>query len=82
MTMDNGKKNPSAYRNSLIISIVFGVFGIFFFLNAFGIINVTSFLSLGLNLALTNVGLSLFALCLTIYFYKSPVKEVDVIDIE
>ena len=82
MTTDNGRKNPVAYRNSLIISVVFGVFGIFFFLNAFGIVNVTAFLSLGLNLALTNVGLSLGALALTIYFYKPPVREVDVKEIE
>ena len=82
MTTDNGRKNPVSYRNSLIVSIVSGVFGVFFFLNAFGIISLTSFLSLGLNLALTNVGLSLFALSLTVYFYKAPVREVDVKDIE
>ena len=81
MTKDNGRKNPIAYRNSLIFAGITGVFGIFFFLNAFEIIGVTSFLSLGLNLALTNVGLSLFALTLTVYFYQPPIREVDVKEI-
>ena len=82
MTKDNGRKNPIAYRNTLIFAGIFGVLGIFFFLNAFGIITLTSFLSLGLNLALTNVSLSVFALALTLYFYKPPVKEVDVKEIK
>ena len=82
MTTDNGRKNPTSYRNALIVASVSGVVGIFFFLNAFGIIGVTSFLSLGLNLALTNVALSLFALALSIFFYKPPIKEVDVKNIE
>ena len=82
MTTDNGRKNPTSYRNALIVAIGSGVVGIFFFLNAFSIINVTAFLSLGLNLALTNVGFSLSTLALTVYFYKPPVREVDVKDIE
>ena len=75
MTLENGQKNLKAYRNSLIFSIIFGILGIFFFLNSFGIIHVMKFFSLGLNLALTNVGFSVFAITLYMYFYKPALKE-------
>ena len=75
MTLENGQKNPKAYRNSIIFSIIFGILGIFFFLNSFGIINVMKFFSLGLNLALTNAGLSVSAVTLYMYFYKPLNKD-------
>ena len=70
MTLENGKKNPKAYRNTLIFSIIFGILFVFFFLNSFGIINVLSFFSLGLNLALTNLNLTVFSIALYMYFYR------------
>lgn len=70
MTLENGQKNPKAYRNTLIFSIIFGIFGIFFFLNAFGIINVSTFFSLGLNLALTNLCFTVCSVALYMFFYK------------
>ena len=77
MTHENGQKNPSAYKKALVFSIIFGILGIFFFLNAFGIINVMKFFSLGLNLALTNVFLSVASVSLYCYFYKVEPKEVE-----
>lgn len=76
MTLENGQKNPRAYRNSLIFSIIFGILGIFFFLNSFGIIHVMKFFSLGLNLALTNMGFTVSAITLYMYFYK-PVTNLE-----
>lgn len=76
MTLENGQKNPRAYRNSLIFSIIFGILGIFFFLNSFGIINVMKFFSLGLNLSLTNMGFSVSAITLYMYFYK-PITNLE-----
>ena len=64
MTHENGQKNPSAFKKALFFSIIFGILGIFFFLNAFSIINVMKFFSLGLNLALTNVFLSVASVSL------------------
>ena len=75
MTLENGQKNPKAYRNCLVFSIIFGILGIFFFLNSFGILHVMRFFSLGLNLALTNVGFTVFAVTLYMYFYKAEVKN-------
>ena len=75
MTLENGQKNPKSYRNSLIFSIIFGIFGIFFFLNSFGILHVMKFFSLGLNLALTNVGFTVSAVTLYMYFYKPDEKK-------
>lgn len=75
MTLENGQKNPKAYRNSLIFSIIFGILGIFFFLNSFGIIHVMKVFSLGLNLALTNLGFTVSAVTLYMYFYNPEVKE-------
>ena len=75
MTLENGQKNPKAYRNCLVFSIIFGILGIFFFLNSFGILHVMKFFSLGLNLALTNVGFTVFAVTLYMYFYKPEVKN-------
>ena len=75
MTLENGQKNPKSYRNSLIFSIIFGILGIFFFLNSFGILHVMKFFSLGLNLALTNVGFTVSAVTLYMYFYTPPKKE-------
>ena len=78
MTLENGKRNDYAYRNALIISIVFSLIGIYFFLNAFGIIHVMSFFSLGLNVALCNVNLSIGLVALYVYFYKpAEVKNSD-----
>jgi len=78
MTHESGRKNDSAYKKVLVFSIIFAVLGIFFFLNAFGIILVMSFFSLGLNLALTNVFLSVASVSLYCYFYKVEPKEIDV----
>ena len=75
MTLENGQKNPKAYRNCLVFSIIFGILGIFFFLNSFGILHVMKFFSLGLNLALTNVGFTVSAVTLYMYFYKPEVKN-------
>ena len=80
MAEENGQKNPSAYKKALFFSIIFGILGIFFFLNAFGIINVMKFFSLGLNLALTNVFLSVAGASLYIYFYKVESKVVKIIE--
>ena len=74
MTLENGLKNPKAYRNCLIFSIIFVLLGVFFFLNSFGILNVVKFFSLGLNLALTNVGFSVSIVTFYMYFYK-PVEK-------
>ena len=75
MTLENGQKNPKSYRNSLIFSIIFGILGIFFFLNSFGILHVMKFFSLGLNLALTNVGFTVSVMTLYMYFYKPQPKN-------
>ena len=84
MTTEHGRKNEKSYRNCLLFTIIFGILGIFFFLNAFSIIAVTAFLSLGLNLALTNVFLSVSVVALCLLFYKAPesTKTVDVKPIE
>ena len=75
MTLENGQKNPKAYRNCLVFSIIFGILGVFFFLNSFGILHVMKFFSLGLNLALTNVGFTVSVVTLYMYFYKPEVKN-------
>ena len=75
MTLENGQKNPKAYRNCLVFSIIFGILGVFFFLNSFGILHVMKFFSLGLNLALSNVGFTVSAVTLYMYFYKPEVKN-------
>ena len=80
MTTENGQKNDSAYKKALVFSIIFGILGIFFFLNAFSIIHVMSFFSLGLNLALTNVFLSVASVSLYCYFYKVESKVVEIIE--
>lgn len=77
MTTDRGEKNKKAYRNSLVFSIIFGLAAIFFFLNAFQIIHVLSFFSLGLNITLTNVFLSVASVALILFFYKPTAKEED-----
>ena len=77
MVEENGKKSSSAYKKALVFSIIFGILGIFFFINAFGIIHVMSFFSLGLNLALTNVFLSVASVSLYCYFYKVEPKEIE-----
>ena len=82
MTYENGQKNPTSYKKAMIFAIIFGILGIFFFLNAFSIINVMKFFSLGLNLALTNVFLSVSLVALYCYFYAPKVKEVDVKEIK
>ena len=75
MTLENGERNPKAYRNAIIVGSVFALAGIFFFLNAFQIIHVMSFFSLGLNMALTNVFLSVSAVSFTLYFYKPVIAS-------
>lgn len=75
MTTDHEQKNPKSYRNCLIFAGVFGVLGIFLFLNSFSILAVTSFFSLGLNLALTNVFLTVSSVALYMYFYKPAILE-------
>ena len=75
MTLENGQKNPKAYRNCMVFSIIFGILGIFFFLNSFGILHVMKLFSLGLNLALTNVGFTVSAVTLYMYFYKPEPKN-------
>ena len=81
MTLENGHKNPNSYRNCLIFSIFFGLFGIWFFLNSFGILHVMSFFSLGLNLALTNVGLTVSSITFYMYFYKPEALKKIVLEI-
>ena len=68
MTTEHGQKNPKSYRNCLI-------FAVFFFLNSFGILEVMSLFSLGLNIALTNVFLTLSLIPLYMYFYKVEEKK-------
>ena len=75
MTLENGRKNPNAYRNCMVFSVIFGILGIFFFLNSFGILHVMKFFSLGLNLALTNVGFTVSSVTLYMYFYKPEEKN-------
>ena len=83
MTLENGQKNEKAFKKALILSISFGLVGIYFFLNAFKIISVMSFLSLALNVAITNVCFTVSFVSLYIYFYKpKKIKEVDVKPIE
>ena len=77
MVEENGSKNTSAYKKALVFAIIFWILGVFFFLNGFKIINVMSFFSLGLNLALTNVFLSVASVSLYIYFYKVQPKEIE-----
>lgn len=77
MVEENGQKSSSAYKKALLFAIIFGILGIFFFINAFGIIHVMSFFSLGLNLALTNVFLSVASVSLYCYFYKVEPKEIE-----
>ena len=80
MTLENGKKNPKAYRNALIFGIIFIILGIWFFLNSFGILSIMSFFSMGLNMALCNVGFSIGGIALYIYFYRP--KSLDIIAAE
>lgn len=75
MTNEHGTKNPKSYRNTLIFSIIFGIFGLWFFLNSFGILHIMKFFSLCLNLALTNVGLFIFSVTLYMHFYEPPAVE-------
>ena len=76
MVNDKGDKNPKSYRNTLIFSIIFGIFGIFFFLNSFGIIHLTEILTSALNLELTNLGFTVSFVALYLYFYKPiPLEE-------
>ena len=76
MTLENGKKNPKAYRNCMVFSIIFLIFGLWFFLNSFEILHVMKFFSLGLNAALCNVGFSIGGIALYMYFYKvKPLGE-------
>ena len=78
MVDDRGNKNPRSYRNSLIFAGIFVVFGIFFFLNSFGIISLTKILTTSINLVLTNVGLGIAAVSFYLYFYKPiPKEELD-----
>ena len=74
-TQDNGKKNPKAYRNTLIFSIIFIIFGIWFFLNSFGILQIMKFFSMGLNVALCNAGISISSVAFYMYFYEPKVVE-------
>ena len=76
MTLENGKKNHKAYRNCMVFSIIFLIFGLWFFLNSFEILHVMKFFSLGLNAALCNVGFSIGGVALYMYFYKvKPLGE-------
>ena len=77
MREENDQRNEGAFKKALVFAIIFGILGIFFFLNAFGIINVMSFFSLGLNLALTNVFLSVSSVSLYIYFYKVEPEHIE-----
>ena len=77
MVDDRGNKNPRAYRNSLIFAGIFVIFGIFFFLNSFGIIPLTKILTTSINLVLTNVGFGVACVSFYLYFYKPVPKEVE-----
>ena len=75
MVDDRGNKNPKSYRNSLIFAGIFLIFGIFFFLNSFGIIPLTKVLTTSINLVLTNVGFSVSAVSFYLFFYKPTLQE-------
>ena len=79
MTYDKGGKNPKSYRNSMIFAVIFGLAGIYFALNAFNALTIMKFFSLGLNITLTNVFISVSLVALYLFFYK-PVekKEIEV----
>ena len=77
MVDDRGNKNPRSYRNSLIFAGIFAIFGIFFFLNSFGIIPLTKVLTTSINLVLTNVGFSVSIVSFYLYFYKPISKEEE-----
>ena len=76
MVTDRGEKNPRSYRNTLIFSIIFGIFAIFFALNSFGALHLTSILTISLNLMLTNLGFTVSFVALYLFFYKPiPLEE-------
>ena len=76
MVDDRGNKNPKSYRNTLIFSIIFGLIGVFFFLNSFGILHLTEILTVTLNLMITNFGFTVSFVALYLYFYKPiPLEE-------
>ena len=69
MVDDRGNKNPKSYRNAMVFAIIFGIFGIFFLLNSFGILHFTEVLTVALNLMLTNLGLTISFVALYLFFY-------------
>ena len=77
MVDDRGNKNPRSYRNSLIFAGIFVIFGIFFFLNSFGIISLTNVLTTSINLVLTNVGFAVSSVSFYLFFYKPIPKEEE-----
>ena len=77
MVDDRGNKNPRSYRNSLIFAGIFVIFGIFFFLNSFGIISLTKVLTTSINLVLTNVGFAVSSVSFYLFFYKPIPKEEE-----
>ena len=77
MVDDRGNKNPRSYRNTLIFAGIFVIFGIFFFLNSFGIISLTKILTTSINLVLTNVGFAVSSVSFYLFFYKPTPKEEE-----
>ena len=77
MVDDRGNKNPRSYRNTLIFAGIFVIFGIFFFLNSFGIISLTKILTTSINLVLTNVGFAVSSVSFYLFFYKPVPKQEE-----
>lgn len=75
MTLADGQKNKKSYIICMVFTGIFGILGIFFFLESFQIIHLISSLSLALNIVLMNVGFSVAGVSLYLYFYKPIQKE-------
>ena len=74
MTLSDGSKNKKSYVNCMVFAGIFGILGLFFFLESFKIIHVVTFFSLALDVVLMNVGFSIMAIALYLFFYK-PVEK-------
>ena len=76
MTLPDGSKNKKSYINSMVFAGIFGILGIFFFLESFGIISLVKVFSLALDIALMNVGFSVMGVALYLFFFKPEEKKV------
>ena len=75
MTLPDGSKNRKSYINCMVFAGIFGILGIFFFLQSFQIIHVIKSFTLALNMVLMNVGFSIMSVALYLFFYKPIPKQ-------